>query len=578
MAVIFTSASIAAADEWVDRANEAAGLVKGNISVEAELFPAVAAMDELPISERGPVLILGSMYMSPDSPDWSALAAWAGEAPQTAVLEALNRIGDPEQRWMVSVPFGRDAVDASWAEKDLCITLGGDGMLAGAQYNYLDALSTVHLLVTVEANRLLAAGEGDKGLERYAELLWLYRSIADRQTIAEKRWAMTLMIQTCGQMRDLAYRALHSEGMTGPGIAKVVASFEERELYIMRVRPPEMTRLIVEQLIERTLGGDGGAGAFAVAMARATTSDRPIMLFNESAKWRDAAGEHASAQETMNQADMVVGDYKTRWGFPFWDPLLGLPTDFQKMDHRRFAAVVALTGETAGLLPLRRQLVAELAGTRCALAGAGYQIARERPASELVNLQPTFIPSLNRNDDAYSYNEGEKEFNELVYFVPGTGGRVEISGRPGVHEIALPGEGSGTALTGMNEMQEQFPFLKEFGDSPDKWALVEFEEIASVLQEMLDAGADPELRSGLASAGVLDDAGQVSSEQIEQLLTTAIAGVVTNAFGTTIDITGNDFVLYSVGEDESDGGALLYEEDLIFWPPLISMQRAQGTQ
>ena len=468
----------ASGDAWVDRANQRVGLVPGNKAIEATLFPKVASMDQFPgkdeVGEGAAFFILeGCKYLEPDgASEWTELAAWAQAPAQVAVIEALEAIGDPKSKWMFALPFGRENVEASWATRDLCIDLGRDGMLAGARYSYFNPIGEMHLLVTVEANRLLEAGKGDEGLERYLDLLWFYRYMADRESVMEKQTAMELMMQTCEQMRDLAWRGLHSKQMTGKGIGKVVAAMEEREIYLMRIRPPALVRLVVEQLVEETLGGAGGADGFAVAMARSTSGERPLMLFNESAKWRDAANGHAGAIETIKQLDVVLGDYATRWTFDWWDALLDLPTDYQKMDHQRFAAVAALAGDVGPLLALRQQLVVELSGTRCALGGAGYQLDFEKPAGELVRLQPAYVPSLKQNLDAYKYNEWEKKLDELLYFVPGTGQRVDVAGRPGVHEIAM-GAFSG-AISEVTGMVDRFPFLQQFGEAPGEWGAVPF--------------------------------------------------------------------------------------------------------
>ncbi|MCA9293866.1 MAG: hypothetical protein KDA20_08635 [Phycisphaerales bacterium] len=587
MASVVVGLSAAAqGDDWVDRANRQAGLVPGNKAIEAELFPALAAMDEPPVSERGlrTLAFKRCSFLSPDDAEWDALATWAQGDAQVKVLEALEQVGDATKRWMFALPFGRDAVESAWAERGLCITLGAEGMLAGAEYTYFNGVAQMHLLVTVEANRLLAEGKGDEGLERYEDLLWFYRYLADRETIVEKRTAMDLMIQLCGQMRDLAYRGQRAKQMTGKGIAKVVASMEERELYIMRVRPPDLTKLFVEQLIESTLGGPDGVDAFAVAMARATTAERPIMLFNESAKWREVASGHAGVIETLKQVDVVLGDYATRWTFEWWDPLLKLPTDFQKMDHRHYAAIVALAGDAGALLPLRQKLVVELAGTRCAMGGAGYTLDFEHPAREIVRLQPTYVPSLKQNLDAYKYNDWEKGLDELLYFVPGTGQRVEIAGRPGVWDIALPGEGGDEGSDGPSAMQQGMAAareaLKNMGATEEQLAQFDEQDIepGQVVDEIatqLDGPNGDLIREMLKGSGVLNADGSLNRDAMLAELT-AGSGSASGAAGPTVEVDRNTFVLYSVGPDGVDNGARSYDDDMIFWPPLFSMQRGRG--
>ena len=587
LALIVTGGAVAQPDGWIERANTEIALVPGHKSIEQSLFPVLAAMDPVPGLEdddsgdaAGFFLLEGCKTLAPGQDGWGELAAWAQADAQRAVLEVIEQIGDPDQRWMVSVPFGRDAVETAWADQGLFIELGPGGLLAGADYRYLAALVQAHALVTVEANRLLEAGEGDEGLERYADLLWLYRYIADRDTVGEKQAAMMLMEQTCGQMRDLAWRGVKQKAMTGDGIAAVVKSMEERELYLMRIRPPTLERLVVEQLIERTLGGAGGADGFAVDMARATSAEQPLMLFNETAKWREVASEHAGARETLRQLDMVIGDYSTRWTFPFWDPLLQLPTDFQKMDHRRFAAIVALAGEMGGLLPMRRALVVELAGTRCALAGAGYQLDREAPAHDIVQLQPNYVPSLRRNLDAYSYNEREKALDELLYFVPGTGRRVEVEGRPGIHEIAMPGDGGGFNESSGPSIEEVIAMargaMQQMGASEQELAQIDDlirdpERMADEIEKELNGPNAELVREIYGGFGAIKSDGSLDRQVVIDLLSVLEDTPTTD--GETFEVDRNDFVLYSVGEDGQDNGATSYNEDLIFWPPVFSMMR-----
>ena len=97
--------------------------------------------------------------------------------------------------------------------------------------------------------------------------------------------------------------------------------------------------------------------------------------------------------------------------------------------------------------------------------------------------------------------------------------------------------------------------------------------MARQLQEELDSGSDSNLRAQLESAGVLDGEGRVVARLLEEIVGGAVGEAFSEGSKATIDVTRNDFVLYSVGEDGKDDGGKSYDLDLIFWPPVSSMTR-----
>jgi hypothetical protein len=102
-------------------------------------------------------------------------------------------------------------------------------------------------------------------------------------------------------------------------------------------------------------------------MARLASTQRPLRLFSESARWDEAAKTSANWFDQKEQLGRVFDDWTARWGLRPFDALLALQTEYEKMSRSRYAVIAAIVPDMSELVNERDVVVAHLVGTRCAL-------------------------------------------------------------------------------------------------------------------------------------------------------------------------------------------------------------------
>lgn len=443
-------------DKYAARADQAQQVAKlielpsGNQSLDTTLFPAVAAM-----TERPEVLVdwREDSLLTTDSADWKDAEKWAMEEPQRKALEALAKIGDTKVKYGVTLPYDGKDVDAAWVKAGLWVEPGPGGVLMDAQPHYIEGLSPLLSLVTIEATRLTNAGEGEKALRVLHDMLRLGRVIADRPMIDEKLAGVQMMLDAAERMRDVVY--VKPGSFKSAQIITAIQDLDERLVQVMRIRLPEYSRLAADQIVEKTMTERGGVdqGKFAATLSRLTSSGRPLMRFSEAARWRAVGAAHAGWFDTKDEIAKVWGDYTTRWELPdLYDHMHDRPTDYSKMDTTRFTLVAAAMDGLEDMRAHRMGLLAEMSGTRASLAVAAYQIERNTQPPGLQAVVPTFARR-EYLEDPYSYDVRTRTFNQLEYFVPIRDQKFGPRELPHPHTVTVMMEGS-------DEMDEIQAFIE----------------------------------------------------------------------------------------------------------------------
>jgi hypothetical protein len=378
---------------------------------------------------------------------WGAAEAWAMNAPQRAILEALDQVTgeeNPIEAYAFGQPYGADAAAASpdgidLIKANLYTDLGDPPMLAGAKFLYLPALDKLACLVHVEATRLGAAGKPDEAMRVLKNWIFFARQIADRQFFAESRWGLRQMIVSFDRVRDIAYQDARSgkHVLTSDQIAKVLDRLKgDGFLRLDRLLFPGGNRIAAEQVVAQVFTPKNGPNAtFGQSMARLASTQRPLRLFAEAARWDKVAQGHANATVTGDELKVVYNDLTARWSWDPWDSRRTLKSDYEKMMEPgvapRYAVLGAVVPDMTMLYNDREVLRTQLIGTRDALAVLAFAFDSRNFPPTLASVRPRYVKALEA--DPFNPNRANGEQPPLEYFVPGRSGSGGSEG--GTHEM-----------------------------------------------------------------------------------------------------------------------------------------------
>ncbi|MFT3684527.1 MAG: hypothetical protein QM783_06290 [Phycisphaerales bacterium] len=350
-------------------------------------------------------------------------------AKQQAVIAGLKKVTEEEdyrKAWAFGQPYGAGALeDAKFVDMKLYTELGEDNLLESAQVLYLPAIRTMEILCHVEATRLLADGKGDEALDLMRRWAWFSCQIASRQMLKEQLAGMEMMSLAFARMRDLAYTDMMAEthSMTPGGLTKTIAKLGERNpINTERLSLPAAERLAARQLVARTFDPEKGRpnpSVFAKRFAEVAAGQRPLRRFSESAKWSSLMGLHGGTADTMKRIDDVFGDWDKRWDLNQWDPMQEIATDYARLDKVEFAALDLVMGDVGLVFPKRRELRAELVGTRAALGAYGYTLKLGKPPVTLVSFVPDFVGKQSLMNDPFDKGAEEERGLRLAYIRAG---------------------------------------------------------------------------------------------------------------------------------------------------------------
>lgn len=429
--VVAGFASLTRADEFVDRVNALYADVRADRRSDPIILAALADLEEPPAfldSQRG-----AALYPASGSA-WGQAEAWATGPSQVVLLEALDSITkeqDPRRMLVFAQPYGlaelgSDSAQIEFIQAGLYTDLGDPPLLAAAQHLYLKQFDHLARLVHVEATRRLAEGDPAGSLEVLADLIQFGRQILDREFHAEKMWAITTMSLASERMRDVAYNDMRSGGKLTP--AQLTESIERLvddrgPISIGRIRLPKGDFIAAEQLIATVMERRGSIRTelFASTMARLESTERPLRLFGEAARWRDAAQSHVNWTGANQMLEALRGDFEFRWTLSPFDPLMAQAFTIESVLENSFArdrlAVVSRSIPDMRELFAQRQILrTEILGTQNALGLAAFHAQNQRYPLDLSGIRPQYIKDVGIDPFNPSVAEGRQP--PLVFFVP----------------------------------------------------------------------------------------------------------------------------------------------------------------
>lgn len=472
--------SPARADDYVNRANALYAGVPTDKRSDLVLLPLLAKMDAPPGAVATPPQ---AMLLPADNAAWAGVEAWAMAAPQRAVVEALNAITtqeNPREAMVFGQPYGAEGVPIELIRARLYTELGDPPMLVGAKYLYLPALDRMASLAHVEATRLAASGDVAGAIDGLIDWLFFARQMADREMFREKRWGMIAMIDALHRVRDVAYVDFRSDSpkLQPDRIRELIKRIDHEKGYLDfdRLTFPIGNRIAADQLVDRTFVSRGGPNeaTFAPTLSRLASSDRPLRLFSEAAKWEQVAASHQNWFTTTGRLESVYNDWTARWPLDPFSARMDQPFEYERLDPVLSGVIrLALGGggdgeEAAGLSVLfqgRQVLLTEAVGTETALGLVGFYHDAHNFPPAVQSIRPRFVPEVDADPLNPERPRGAKP--PLEYFVPNKinyrrlGEREEA--RP--HEIRLVKEGVQVRLG-----DDQFVLYSVGTDGQKSWA------------------------------------------------------------------------------------------------------------
>jgi len=413
---------LAVADEFTDRLNAAFASVPADRRAETILMPALGEMQEPPgvlVGRVDRVLLLTT-----SSPAWASAEAWAMAEPQQAALKALAEVTaeeNPRRAMEFALPYGITGINPAWVRKGLQAELGDPPTIASARLGYLDRMQWLATLAQIEVTRLEAEGQLEQATEIMFDLAVLGRMMANRQLSREVSWGLETMQAAMVRIRDIAYvDATQSGGLTGEYFKQLVKRIDiDQGLFRLdRIRLPMGDKLAAQQLASRIFSttGQPDEAVFATSMAELAATDRPLRLFAEAGRWQSVVRGHAARRDTDAKINGLFNDWSLRWDADTFDPVFRSPTEFDKLDKQSYAMVAEVVPNLGLLSVMRRELQAELVGTRVALAIRALSKEAGSMPSGLALARPRYIDDL--GVDPYNPNRAAGNKPELKFFVP----------------------------------------------------------------------------------------------------------------------------------------------------------------
>jgi hypothetical protein len=293
-------------------------------------------------------------------------------------------------------------------------------MLAGAKFLYIDALDRVACLVNVEATRLAAAGQMDKALDVLTDWLFFSRQMADRQMFYECGWGTMQMIEAFMRIMDVAYVDFRS-GKKALTVDQILAEVDRlREpggfLRMDRIKWPQGNCIGGEQTVAMVFDKSGPSAAFGQTMAHLASTQRPLRLFAEAARWDAIASKHASAADTRAELAKVCDDLSGRWPLEAFDPRMDSKTDLERMDREEYAVLAAVIPNMSRLFFVRQVARTYAIGTREALGILAFSYASKNFPPQLESIRPRFAKTIEA--DPFNPDRARGKVPPLQYFVP----------------------------------------------------------------------------------------------------------------------------------------------------------------
>lgn len=408
-----TATSALGQDEFLDKINKRPSEIQANRRSDKILLGPISKMTPPPAEvradlEAGPAWILIDPSVTAR---WTKMKAWAEAAAQKDVLKALAEAtkGDQSGQTMAwGIPYGVSSEAADAVQVDLHVDLGSEEpTIAEANPKYLPRLVWVEQLAHVEATRLIAEGKPSDAISLLLNVFSLGRELTDRELSIEVREGFRMMVTALARVRDVAYQDFRGDKkIDAASLRALIQRLGDDQLRIDRIRFPMGDLYGIEQLTARAYGSGGqpDGAKLGPMLARIATREHPLKIFNESARWAEAAsamGDRRASEETLER---VYGDWTARWPIDTFDSRMLATYEYDRFSKAKFPLVSMLPNMTE-FFDLRQVLQTEVVGTRAALGLLGYFYDERAFAPRITSARPKWMTT----KEADPFNPTERD-------------------------------------------------------------------------------------------------------------------------------------------------------------------------
>lgn len=429
--VLSLGVTSARADEIADANKKYAG-IRPALRSDVALLPLLAKMDPVP---KAVASIQAAMLLPAGAPGWEDAARWAGAPPQQAVLASLRTVTsvqDWRDSYAFGLPYGINDVEPAMIRAKMYAELGDPPLLAAAKLMYMPALDNLAILVNVEATRLLADKKGKDAANLLIHWVYFTRSMCDRALAKEVRWGFVNTSSGLERVRDVLFQDFKGKPTVTPDdlIAMInrLDDSDARKGYMDfdRIEFPQGDKFAARQLAGTVYDESGAINdrVYGSTMSRMSASDRPLRLFGDAGRWSGGASGQARKASVVAAIDSIYGDWTQRWKLSPFDRLLGIPSEYSKLERGRLAVIEATIQDLSDLFDLRQIAKTELAGTRNSMAVLGVFLERGSWPAGLSSVAPRFMPLADA--DPFNPDRANNKKPPMEYFVPGERGMPAI--------------------------------------------------------------------------------------------------------------------------------------------------------
>lgn len=348
----------------------------------------------------------------PGMQDWKQVSDWAAANEQMG--EALM---EAEKKVVLGMPYGTSNVERDWRVKGVVIDVAPDGDLTRIDYPYLVAMDGVACWATAEFYRLLEAGQYEKAFDLGLAFLRVLRQGCEQEMLEEKLWFMETLADALSTHRDAMYQyldkipaALFKElGMKEYPFLKPTDDQRMR-----RLEMPEGDRLVAEAMIEETFdaGGQADGEKFAEVFGSLQARQAPLTRFGTKRRWMRLSTVHASRAASEEKLTDVYDDWWRRWRMRQFDEVMDLPTEFERLNEIRYAAVVLAVNDLGDAFHARERLITNINGTMFSAGLCGYHATFGDWPPDLSPVYSVF--AIKRFDfDPYNKDYGRLKYKRL---------------------------------------------------------------------------------------------------------------------------------------------------------------------
>ncbi|MBT8485109.1 MAG: hypothetical protein KJO43_05985 [Phycisphaerae bacterium] len=305
----------------------------------------------------------------PGMSDWTKVSGWAES--NGGMADALLAV---ESKPLFGLPYNANALASRYREASLTAEIGAGGSLRDNRFPYLDAIDVIAAYATAESYRRFEAGNTQGGLDLAVANIFLLRQCCDREFLAEVMHTVDLLNGALTNLRDMLYTyrdTISPDQCADLAIAKLPFLRPDRT----RLLIPEGDRVVSEALIQEVFNSRGQPDRekFASTFAEIQSKTTPLTRFGAARRWRMIADVHDSEEAALDRLRLVYDDWWRRWRVEEYDPILDIPTQFDRTNPVRYAAVIYSMQDVQRLFDLRDQLVAQAHATAMAAGLVGYQ-------------------------------------------------------------------------------------------------------------------------------------------------------------------------------------------------------------